>query len=69
MGMVFTTSQFSIPAKSLTRMMNPLSILLWEYEELRIAVQQQTICRALLTKFMYAVEWGMPDYDIRKGLR
>jgi hypothetical protein len=68
-GLVFTTSQFSEPAKLLTRMMNPLSILMWEFGELRDAVGKAQICRALQTKFMYAVEWGMPDYDTRKGIR
>ena len=68
-GMVFTMSDFSGPAKSLTRMMNPLSILLWDYEELRQAIDQGTMCRSLRTKYMFAVERGMPDYDIRKGLR
>jgi len=68
-GLVFTTSQYSIPAKMLTRMMNPLSILLWEYQELRQAVEEKTMCRSLKTKFKYAVERRMPDYNVRKELR
>ena len=68
-GLVFITSQFSVPAKMLTRMMNPLSILLWDYDELRNAVSNKSICAALSTKYMYAVELGMPDYDTRGGLR
>ena len=69
MGLVFTTSQFSIPAKMLIRMMNPLNILLWDYRELHEAIAHNYICQALRTKFMFAVEWGMPDYDTRKDLR
>jgi hypothetical protein len=69
MGLVFTMSNFTDPAKSLTRLMNPLSILLWDYHELRYGIENQVMCRGLVTKFMYAVEWRMPDYDIRKELR
>lgn len=68
-GLVFITSQFSVPAKMLTRMMNPLSILLWEYDELRNAISSDLMCKALSTKYMYAVERGMPDYDTRGGLK
>jgi hypothetical protein len=49
--------------------MTPLSVLLWEFEELESAIQQQCICQGLLTKYQYAVELGIPDYDIRGGLR
>ncbi len=68
-GLVFTMSDFSDPAKSLTRIMNPLSVLLWDYQELKHAITNKVMCKGLKTKYMYAVEWGMPDYDIRKGLR
>ncbi len=68
-GLVFSMSDFSVPAKLLTQMMNPLSILLWDYEELKHAVSHQIMIQSLKTKYLFAVEWGMADYDIRKGLR
>jgi hypothetical protein len=69
LGLVFARSGFTEPAKILTRMMSPLQILLWAYEELEASLHDQTLCRALITKYKYAVEQGMPDYDTREGLR
>ena len=69
MGLVFARSGFTEPAKLSTRIMNPLQILLWGYEELEVSLRNQTLCRALLTKYRYAVEYGVPDYDTRIGLR
>jgi hypothetical protein len=69
LGLVFSREGFTEPAKILARMMQPLNILLWEYEELEQSLTTGTMCRALVTKFQYAVESGLPDYDIRTGLR
>ena len=69
MGLIFARKGFTSPAKILTRMVSPLSILLWEFEELETAVRDKAMCKALLTKYRYAVELGMPDYDIRGGYR
>lgn len=68
-GLVFARSGFTEPAKLSTRIMNPLQILLWAYEELEEAVHNQTLCRALITKYRIGVEYGVPDYDTRIGLR
>ena len=62
-GLVFARSGFTEPAKILTRMMNPLSILLWEFDELEEALRTSTMCAALKTKFRFAVEQGMPDFN------
>jgi hypothetical protein len=50
MGMVFARSGFTEPAKTLTRMISPLNVLLWEFGELEQALDQGTLCRALTTK-------------------
>jgi hypothetical protein len=68
-GLVFARSGFTLPAITLTRMISPLNILLWEFGELEYAIGNVTMCQALQTKFLYAVERSMPDYDIRGGLR
>ncbi len=79
MGIVFGRSNFSVPMKDLTRMMNPLHILLWEVEELEEALQAQAtpltnnsptqgMCKALHLKFRAATIYGMPDFDIKGRL-
>lgn len=69
LGIVFSRHGYTGPAKELTRLLNPLNILLWEYEEFEQCIAASTMCRALSTKYQYAVEFGIPDYDIRQGLR
>jgi hypothetical protein len=69
MGLIFARSGFTEPAKILTRMISPLNILLWEFGELEQALDNETMRQALKTKYLYAVEYAMPDYDIRGGLR
>lgn len=67
LGIVFARSGYTVPAKILTRRANPLSILLWEFEELEFALEKQVICRGLVTKYRYAVEQGIPDFNITVG--
>ena len=69
LGLVFSREGFTEPAKILARMMQPLNILVWEYAELEQSLASSTMRQALTTKFKYAVELGIPDYDIRAGLR
>ncbi len=69
MGLLFSRNGFTEPAKILVRMMQPLNILHWEYQELEQSLISGTMCQALRTKYMYAVEQGIPDYNISKGLR
>ena len=69
LGLLFARSGFTEPAKTLTRMINPLNILLWEFGELEAGLRTGTMCRALKTKYRVAVERATPDYDTRIGLR
>jgi len=69
LGLLFARNGFTEPAKTLTRMTNPLKILLWEFEELEKGLSTGTMCQALKTKFFYAVEMAIPDYDTRTRLR
>jgi hypothetical protein len=43
--------------------------VVWPFTVPLHGIENQVMCRGLMTKSMYAVEWGMPDYDIRKELR
>lgn len=66
---MFARSDYTPPAKYLVKMHSPLNILLWEFEELKLAVADQKMRRALQTKFKYAVERALPDYNIERGYR
>lgn len=67
LGLLFSRTDFSIPAKLLTRMMNPLNILLWEGEELQFSIEHRQMREALQNKYRYAVEYGFPDFNIMKA--
>jgi hypothetical protein len=63
-GVVFSRQGFTEPAKALTRMMFPQTVLLWEGSELREAVQKGQVCEGLRVKYRYAVEESVPDYNL-----
>lgn len=69
LGLMFARSGYTPPAKYLVKMHSPLNILLWEFEELKLAVADQKMRLALQTKFKYAVERALPDYNIERGYR
>jgi len=51
LGLIFARHGFTEPAKILARTMNPLNILLWEFEEVEQSLNSGTMCQALMTKF------------------
>ncbi len=69
LGLIFARSGFTPSAKYLVKTHSPLNILLWEFEELRMAIADQKMRPALQTKFKYAVEQALPDYNIERGYR
>ena len=69
LGLVFARNGYTPSAKYLVKTHNPLNILLWEFDELRLAISNQAMRKALLTKFKYAVEQALPDYNIERGYR
>ncbi len=69
LGLIFARSGYTPSAKYLVKMHTPLNILLWEFEELRMAIADQKMRAALQTKFKYAVEQALPDYNIERGYR
>lgn len=66
-GLVFSRSGFTEPAKILTRYVIPQTVLLWEGSEITLAVEQRKMCAGLKLKFRYAVEYGLPDYNLQSG--
>jgi hypothetical protein len=67
-GVVFSRRGFTRPAKALARYTVPQTILLWEGEELSITLEKQQMCEGLKAKFRYAVEYGLPDLDLKEIL-
>ena len=66
--MIFSSGGFSEPARMLNSMMNPLSILLWEVEELEHCIKNNKMCEGLVAKYRGAVETGLPDFNVTEEI-
>jgi hypothetical protein len=66
-GIVFSRKGFTEPAKIMTRFAMPQTILLWEGLELEFALEEERILAGLWRKYRHAVEYGVPDYNLRTG--
>lgn len=64
-GLVFSRSGFTEPAVTLARFIAPQTILLWDGEEVVYALQRQSMRQALMSKYRFCIEWGLPSYNIR----
>jgi Restriction endonuclease len=65
-GLVFSRTGFTDPATHLSYFSLPQTILLWDGEELKYALEREVICELLTLKYRVCVEDGLPDYDIRE---
>ncbi len=66
LGLVFSRTGFTEPARHLSYFSLPQTILLWSGEELKYALAQESICDLLWLKYRVCVEDGLPDYDVRE---
>jgi len=66
-GLMFSRSDFTDPARFLTQFTLPQAILLWKGEEVEYALQRQRIRDLLTLKYRICVEQGLSDYDVREG--
>lgn len=66
-GIVFSYKGFTEPARLELQRLAPLTILLWEGEEIPLALTRCGMVQALKLKHRYAVERGLPDYNLRIG--
>ncbi len=66
-GMVFSRTGFTDPARHLSYFSLPQTILLWSGDEIKYALEQESICDLLVLKYHKCVEDGLPDYDVREG--
>lgn len=65
-GLLFSRSGFTPPARSLAYFALPQAILLWSGGEMRYALEQREMCDLLVTKYRACVEDGLPDYNVRE---
>ena len=63
-GLVFSYQGFTEPARLLTRYLTPQTILLWTGSEIGYALRHQSMTHGLQMKYKYAVEHGLPDYNL-----
>lgn len=67
LGSVFTSSEFTDPAKTLAQFVAPQAVLLWQGPEIGHLVAQKDFVTALKWKHRVLVQHGIPDYDVRAG--
>jgi hypothetical protein len=65
-GLVFSRTGFTDPARHLSYFSLPQTILLWSGEEIKYALERESICELLLLKYRVCIEDGLPDYDVRE---
>ena len=62
LGSVISKSGFSRSARLISKYMAPQAILLWEGNEIGMALEKRSIIAALRKKYHYYIEQGEPDY-------
>jgi hypothetical protein len=65
-GLLFSRTGFTDPARHLSYFSLPQTILLWNGEEIKYALKKEIICELLTLKYRVCVEDGLPDYDVRE---
>ena len=67
MGVIFSKSGFTPPAKILANHLPPPTILLWEGVELEYALKKQIMVKGLQEKLWHSIEHGLNDYNLLTG--
>lgn len=65
-GLVFSRTGFTDPARTLSRFLSPQAILLWDGEEIKYALDNEKICELLVLKYRVCIEDGLPDYNVKE---
>jgi hypothetical protein len=63
-GLVFSRTGFTLPARNLSCFSSPQAILLWDGEEIKYALDNENICELLILKYRAYIEDGLPDYNV-----
>ena len=62
-GLIFSRSGFTGPAKTLARFTLSETILLWEREEFGVGLREARLLEGLRLKLRHAAEHAVPDYN------
>lgn len=65
-GLMFSRTGFTDPARFLAHFALPQAILLWSGGEIEYALAQERMGEFLMMKYRTCVEDGLPDYDVRE---
>lgn len=65
-GMVFSRSGYTDPAIKLAYFLSPQTILMWEGEEIELALRREKMIAAAKLKNRTAVERGMPFFNVAR---
>ncbi|MEE3717587.1 restriction endonuclease [Tumidithrix elongata RA019] len=63
-GLVFSRTGFTDPARNLSRFLSPQAILLWDGDEIKYGLENEKICELLALKYRVCIEYGLSDYNI-----
>ncbi|CAN1212378.1 Restriction endonuclease type IV Mrr domain-containing protein [Tumidithrix helvetica PCC 7403] len=63
-GLVFSRTGFTDPARNLSHFVSPQAILLWDGTDIKHALDKENICELLVLKYRVCVEDGLPDYNV-----
>ena len=65
-GLVFSTSGYTLPAETMARFTAPQTILLWDGDEVKYGLERKSMVAGLVAKYRRSIEDGLPNYDIRE---
>ena len=63
-GVVFSREGFTEPATILARFLAPQLVLLWNGEEIELALRGKMMRRGLVQKYHHALSHGFPDFNL-----
>ncbi|MFM2063923.1 MAG: hypothetical protein RLZZ507_3594 [Cyanobacteriota bacterium] len=63
-GSVFSRKGFTEAAETLAGFVAPQTILLWVGSEIKYSLENKCISKALLKKYWFCIEQGLPNYNI-----
>ena len=66
LGLIFSRTGFTEPARNLSCFSSPQGILLWNGEEIKYALDNENMCELLILKYRAYIEDGLPDYNVRE---
>lgn len=63
-GLIFSSGGFTDPARLAAHFLAPQTVLLWDGTEVDYCLRESYFRQGLADKYQYAVEQGIPDYNV-----